>query len=147
MACTTTCSLPQPVRAELVETAAQFMNLMPDALTISLDEEIGEGVVLSPAVPDRRMTIKEIARRCWIESRKTIAAAVSHRPISCPPAYVTTFAEVEVNTWTGQVSTHRVALMKIASLRLSYQVSFRLAASFNYRRCQEGASDNDRFQG
>ncbi len=98
------------VRTELVETAAQFMNVMPDTLTISLNEELGHGVVHFPAVPDRRMTVKEIARRCWIESRKTIAAVVSHRPVSCPPAYVTTFAEVEVDTWTGQVRIHRVAM-------------------------------------
>jgi xanthine dehydrogenase molybdenum-binding subunit len=98
------------VSAELLETAAQFMDLMPDSLTISLDEELGEGVVHSLTVPDRRMTIKEIARQCWIESRKTIAAAVSYRPVSCPPAYVSTFIEVEVDTWTGQVRTHRVAM-------------------------------------
>lgn len=98
------------VRQEILETAAMFMNLMPQALTIRLDEELDQGVVYTPSLPDRRMTIRDIARRCWTESRKTIASAVSHRPIACPPAYVSTYVEVVVDTWTGQVRTRRIAM-------------------------------------
>jgi len=100
----------QAVRSELLETAAMFMNVMPEALTLRPDEGLGQGVVYAPAIPDRQMTIRDIARRCWSESRKTIAALVSHRPTSCPPAYVTTFVEVEVDTWTGKVETRRAAM-------------------------------------
>jgi xanthine dehydrogenase molybdenum-binding subunit len=35
---------------------------------------------------------------------------VSYRPTNCPPAYVTVFLEVEVDTWTGQVQTRRVVM-------------------------------------
>ena len=47
------------------------------------------------------MTIGEIATRCWTDSWKTIASVESYRPVNCPPAYVTVFVEVEVDTWTG----------------------------------------------
>ncbi len=95
------------VREELVETAARYLNVMPEALAVDLDEELGQGVIYAQAIPDRRMTIGEIATRCWTESWKTVAAVVSYRPVNCPPAYVTVFVEVEVDAWTGQVRTVR----------------------------------------
>jgi xanthine dehydrogenase molybdenum-binding subunit len=98
------------VRQELIETAARYLNVMPEALAFQRDEDGDQGVVYAPAIPDRRMTIGEIATRCWAESWKTIAAVVSYRPVHCPPAYVTVFLEVEVDTWTGQVRTLRAAL-------------------------------------
>jgi xanthine dehydrogenase molybdenum-binding subunit len=56
------------------------------------------------------MTIGEIATRCWTESWKTIASVESYRPVNCPPAYVSVFLEVEVDTWTGKVSTSRAVM-------------------------------------
>jgi xanthine dehydrogenase molybdenum-binding subunit len=100
----------QQVRRELLETAARYLNVMPDALTIEMDEALGQGVIFAPTIPDRRMTVGELATRCWMESWKTIAAVDSYRPISCPPAYVTVFVEIELDTWTGQVRTTRAAM-------------------------------------
>ncbi len=100
----------QKVRQELLETAARYLNVMPDALTLELDRNLGQGVIYPPAIPDRRMTIAEVATRCWTESWKTIAAVESYRPTSCPPAYVTAFVEVEVDTWTGVVRTVRAVM-------------------------------------
>jgi xanthine dehydrogenase molybdenum-binding subunit len=100
----------QQVRSELLETAAQFLDVMPEGLTLGLDEELGQGVVYAPSIPDRRMTIAEIATKCWTRSWKVIAAVDSYRPTNCPPAYVTTFLEVEVDTWTGQVRTLRAVM-------------------------------------
>ena len=100
----------EKVRQELLETAAHYLNVMPEALTIELDEELGQGVVYTPVILDRRMTIGEIATRCWAESWKTIAAVESYRPVNCPPAYVSVFVEVEVDTWTGLVRTVRAAM-------------------------------------
>jgi xanthine dehydrogenase molybdenum-binding subunit len=100
----------EKVRQELLETAARFLNVMPEALALRLDEELGQGVVYAPAIPERRTTIGEIATRCWTESWKTIAAVVSYRPVHCPPAYVSVFLEVEVDTWTGQVRTMRAVM-------------------------------------
>jgi len=98
------------VRKDILETAAKFLNMYPDALDLRLDPELGQGVVYAPSIPDRKLTLKEIATRCWSESWKTIAAVESYRPTSCPPAYVAVFLEVEVDTWTGQVRTVNAAL-------------------------------------
>ena len=98
------------VRKDILETAARFLNMYPDALDLRLDPELGQGVVYAPSIPDRRMSLKDIATRCWSESWKTIAAVESYRPTSCPPAYVAVFLEVEVDTWTGQVRTVNAAL-------------------------------------
>jgi len=98
------------VRKEILDTAARFMNLYPDALELKLDPELGQSVVYASSIPDRRMSLKEIATRCWSESWKTIAAVESYRPTNCPPAYVAVFLEVEVDTWTGAVRTVKAAL-------------------------------------
>ena len=98
------------VRQELLETAAHYLNVMPDALTLKVDKQQSQGMVYAPSIPEKRMTISEIVTRCWTESWKTIAAVESYRPVNCPPAYVTVFVEVEVDTWTGEVRTKRAAM-------------------------------------
>ncbi|MFQ6099812.1 MAG: xanthine dehydrogenase family protein molybdopterin-binding subunit [Anaerolineae bacterium] len=100
----------QSVRREILETAARYLNVMPEALTLRLDEETAQAVIYAPSIPDRQMTLAELATRCWTESWKTIAAVESYRPVHCPPAYVSVFLEVEVDTWTGQVRTVRAAM-------------------------------------
>jgi xanthine dehydrogenase molybdenum-binding subunit len=100
----------QTVRNEIIEAAASFMNVMPGALTLRLDEEQGQAIIYAPAIPDRTMTLAELATRCWSESRKTLAAVESYRATNCPPAYVTVFLAVEVDTWTGQVRTERAVM-------------------------------------
>ena len=100
----------EQVRQELFETAAHYLNVMPEALELRLDEARGQCVIYAPSIPDRQMTLAELATRCWTESWKTIASVVSYRPVNCPPAYVTVFVEVEVDTWTGQVRTTRAVL-------------------------------------
>ena len=98
------------VRREILATAARYLNVMPEALDLRLDAEAGQCVIYAPSIPDRQMTLAELATRCWTESWKTIAAVESYRPVNCPPAYVTVFVEVEVDTWTGQVRTRRAVL-------------------------------------
>ncbi|MGD2178323.1 MAG: xanthine dehydrogenase family protein molybdopterin-binding subunit [Anaerolineae bacterium] len=98
------------VREEMIETAARFLEVMPGALDVELDTELGQSVIYAPAIPDRRMTLAELATRCWSESRKTLAAVVSYRATNCPPAYVTVFVDVEVDAWTGQVRTNRAVM-------------------------------------
>jgi xanthine dehydrogenase molybdenum-binding subunit len=100
----------QEVKRDLLETAAHYMNVRPDALMLRMDETLGQGLLYVPSIPDRKMTIGEIATRCWTDSWKTIAAVESYRPVNCPPAYVSVFLEVEVDTWTGKVSTQRAVL-------------------------------------
>ena len=61
-------------------------------------------------MPEKQMTIGQLATRCWTDSWKTIAAVDSYRPVNCPPAYVSVFVEVEVDTWTGKVRTVQAVL-------------------------------------
>ena len=98
------------LRAEILVTAAKYLNVYPDSLDLRLDREEGQAVVFSPAIGCCRMTLKELATRCWMESWKTLAAVESYRPTNCPPAYVSVFLEVEVDTWTGQVTTKHAVM-------------------------------------
>ncbi len=100
----------QTLRREILETASHYMNVTDTALQLRLDEDLGQSVIYAPAIPDRRMTLAELATRCWEESWKTMAAVESYRPVHCPPAYVTVFVDVEVDTWTGQVRTVRAVM-------------------------------------
>ncbi|MFB3853159.1 MAG: xanthine dehydrogenase family protein molybdopterin-binding subunit [Vicinamibacterales bacterium] len=100
----------QNVREEILQTAARFMNVQPAALSIRYDETTGQATVFAPSLPGRKLTIAEIAARCWKESWKTIASVVSYRPVYCPPAYVSVFLDVEVDTWTGAVRTVKAVM-------------------------------------
>ena len=76
------------VRQELIQTAAQFLNLMPEALTLTIDKDQKNGMIYCPSIPERRISIRDVARRCWTESRKTSlrssasALRAVHRPMS-----------------------------------------------------------------
>ncbi len=100
----------ESVRREILETAARYLNVMPDALELTFDPDADQAVVYAPAIPERRITLAELATRCWTESWKTIAAVESYRPTNCPPAYVAVFVKVEVDTWTGRVRTLKAVL-------------------------------------
>lgn len=98
------------VKQEIFETAARFLNVQPESLVMKMDDEQKQAVIYVPSIPEKKMTLKQVASRCWAESWKTIAKVDSYRPVNCPPAYVTVFVEVEVDTWTGKVRTLRTIL-------------------------------------
>jgi xanthine dehydrogenase molybdenum-binding subunit len=98
------------LRKEVLETAAGYLPTYPDSLALRLDHERGQAVIFSPTIESCAMTLQELATRCWTESRKTLAAVESYRPTNCPPAYVSVFLEVEVDTWTGVVRTKKAVM-------------------------------------
>jgi len=98
------------VKAQLLAYAARVLGLEADALVIEPDERLGQGVIHCPSVPDRRITVGALAKLCQTNSWGSIAAVESLRQVNCPPAYVTYFVELEVDTETGQVTTRRVAI-------------------------------------
>jgi xanthine dehydrogenase molybdenum-binding subunit len=100
----------EAVRQDLVNTAARYLDVMPESITFKFDEALNQGLLFVPSIPNKRLTVADIATRCWTESTKTIASVVSYRPTSCPPAYVTVFLEVEVDTWTGAVRTSHAVM-------------------------------------
>lgn len=100
----------QKVKKEILETASRYLNIYPDGLEIRLDDAAGETIIYCPAIQEKTMTLKQLATRCWTDSWKTIAAVDSYRPANCPPAYVSVFLEVEVDTWTGTVKIIRAVM-------------------------------------
>lgn len=97
-------------RVKLLDYAARALEVLPEALVIEPDPELGQGVIYCPSMPDRRMTVGEVARMCHVNSWGTIAAVESLRQVTAPPAYVTYFLELEVDTETGYVRTVAAAL-------------------------------------
>jgi xanthine dehydrogenase molybdenum-binding subunit len=74
---------------------------------MELDEEVGQGVVFVDGVPEKRVTIGEVAKTAQNNAWGTIAAAESLRQVSCPPCFIAYFIEVEVNTETGVIKPVR----------------------------------------
>ena len=108
--CGAAVKVAEKIRQEIFETAGRYLNVQPDALKMKLDEAAGQCLIYVPSIPDKRMTLKELATKCWTDSWKTMAQVSSYRPTNCPPAYVTMFLEVEVDTWTGIVRTARTVI-------------------------------------
>jgi xanthine dehydrogenase molybdenum-binding subunit len=98
------------VKAQLLEYAGRILDLMTDSLVIEPDEELGQGVIFCPSIPDRRITVGELAKFLQVNSWGTVAAVESLRQVAAPPAYVTYFVEIEVDTETGNVRTLKAAL-------------------------------------
>jgi len=98
------------LREEILETAAKYLNVYPDSLDLQVDETAGQAVIFSPAIDCCRMTLEELAKKCWMESWKTLASVESYRPTNCPPAYVSVFLELEIDTWTGVVKTKKAVM-------------------------------------
>jgi xanthine dehydrogenase molybdenum-binding subunit len=97
-------------RVKLLEYAGRILGMQPDALVIEPDEQLGQGVIYCAALPEQRITVGAVAKTCQVNSWGTIAAVESLRQVHCPPAYVVYFVEVDVDTWTGQVTTTQAAI-------------------------------------
>src|SRR5581483_2630680 len=60
--------------------------------------------------PERRITLGALAKQLQINSWGTMAAVESLRQVNCPPAYVTYFVDLTVDTETGHVTTNRAVI-------------------------------------
>jgi xanthine dehydrogenase molybdenum-binding subunit len=98
------------VREKLLHFAAQLLNVQPSALDIRPDAKLGQGVIYCESLPEKTLTIGELASYCRAKSLGTFQAADSFRPVVCPPAYVVQFVEVEVDTETGMIRPVHIAL-------------------------------------
>lgn len=98
------------VKEKILAYAGRVLDLMKEALIIEADEELGQGVIYCPSYPEKKITVGELARYLQVNSWGTIAAVESVRQVQAPPAYVTKFVEVEVDTETGHVRTVSAAL-------------------------------------
>ncbi len=98
------------VREKLLHFAAQLLEVQPSTLDIRPDMERGQGVIYCEALPEKTITIGELASYARTKSLGTFQAAESFRPVVCPPAYVVQFVEVEIDTETGIIRPIRAAL-------------------------------------
>lgn len=98
------------VKAQIIDWAARVLDVLPESLVIEPDEDLGQGVIYCPNLAERRMTVGELARYLHLNSLGTISSSQSMRQVNCPPAYVSYYVEVEVDTDTGQIHTRRAAL-------------------------------------
>jgi xanthine dehydrogenase molybdenum-binding subunit len=100
------------VRQQMLEYAADLLGsgVQVSALSIRPDEELDQGLISCDAIPDMRMTVREVAATARARSEKTFASVASLRQSHGPPAFVTHFIEVEINIETGQVRTLRVVI-------------------------------------
>jgi xanthine dehydrogenase molybdenum-binding subunit len=97
-------------KAIMLDYAARVLGVEPESLVVEPDEALGQGVIYCPNVPERRITVGALAKLCQTNSWGTIAAVESLRQVNAPPAYVSYFVEVEVDTLTGQVRTLRAVI-------------------------------------
>ncbi|RQG88068.1 xanthine dehydrogenase family protein molybdopterin-binding subunit [Natrarchaeobius halalkaliphilus] len=93
------------VREQLVENAARLLDVHPDAVLLEPDAGGDAGRVYVEGIPEKEMTIGEVARTAEQRNWGTMAAVESNRQIACPPAYAAQFVEVEVDMKTGHIET------------------------------------------
>ncbi|MEW6242920.1 MAG: xanthine dehydrogenase family protein molybdopterin-binding subunit [Bacillota bacterium] len=101
----------EQVRQKILEFAARILEQNPRDLSLARNEEIGQAVIYPTGLPDRYITLGEVAKTAQIKSWGTIAATDSYRQKNCPPCFVTHFVEVEVEKRTGRVRIVRAALL------------------------------------
>ena len=95
-------------KEKLLEYAAKILDVNPDALMIRPDETVGQGMVYVEALPEKKITVGEVAEHARNKNWGSIAATESYRPTAGPPHFTTFFVEVEVDTETGIVRPIRV---------------------------------------
>ncbi len=98
------------VKQQIFDYASRILGLQADSLVIEPDTELMQGVIYCPNFPERRITLGALAKQLQINSWGTMAAVESLRQVNCPPAYVTYFVDITVDTETGQVTTNRAVI-------------------------------------
>lgn len=100
----------QKVKQQIFDYASRVLGMQADSLVIEPDYELMQGVIYCPNFPERRITLGALAKQLQINSWGTMAAVESLRQVNCPPAYVTYFVDLTVDTETGQVTTNRAVI-------------------------------------
>ncbi len=98
------------LREKLFVVAGEIMQEKPDDLEVVMDPEQHQGCVQVKDYPGKRMTLNEIARDCWINSRGTLVHSESYRQKNAPPCFTVHFVEVEVDMETGVITLPRVLI-------------------------------------
>jgi xanthine dehydrogenase molybdenum-binding subunit len=97
-------------KEKLLDMAGRILQAPTAGLRMDLDEEVGQGVIFVDGVPEKRVTIGEVAKTAQLLGWGTISASDSLRQVSCPPCFIAHFIEVEVNTETGAIKPTRAVI-------------------------------------
>ena len=93
----------EKVRAQVLALAATMLNADAEALAC------GNNEVWVAAEPERRIAIGDVALQALYKEKMQIMDGASHFNTDSPPPFCATFAEVEVDTETGQVRVLHLA--------------------------------------
>ncbi len=85
----------------ILDWAARLLETPADEL------ETGEGRVFKKAEPSASLTIREVLEWAQSQDLGTAIGVASYRATACPPHFVVTFIEVDVDTMTGEVRVVR----------------------------------------
>ncbi len=92
----------------LFEYASRIINAPIDSLKTRTDPEGKEGIIYVEGMPEKHISIREVAETAMNNDWGTAISARSVRKVNCPPAYTSFFVEVEVDMDTGLVRIVRV---------------------------------------
>jgi len=91
------------VRGQVLAMAAKMLDVPAENL------DCGHNEVFSTTNPERRVSIGEVALQALYKEKTQIMDGASHFNTDSPPPFCATFAEVEVDTQTGQVRVLHLA--------------------------------------
>ncbi len=125
----------EAIKEQVLERAALMLSVPKEDLHLA-----EEGVV---AGDGRRVTMEEIAlHSLHRKDQRQIAAFASHVSPECPPVFAVQFAEVEVDTETGQVTPLRLVIavspgMVVNPTTALGQLEGGQATALGYALCEE----------
>jgi len=91
----------EKVKQVLMKWGAEILEAPADDLVAK------EGKIFVVGSPDKSVTIKEVVQIAQSRGWGSAQAEASVRPDACPPHFIVSFAEVEVDTQTGHVTVVR----------------------------------------
>lgn len=99
------------LRRKILEYAGRLLDEDSEILDLAFDEEKGNTVIFVKEYPQKQITLGKVAKMAQIYSWGTMMATDSYRQKNCPPCFVTHYLEVEVDTYTGQVTMPRALML------------------------------------
>jgi putative selenate reductase molybdopterin-binding subunit len=129
----------EKIRAQIFERAAQMLTVSPDGLTLR-----GRQVI---APNGSAVTLQAIAlNSLHTTDQQQIMASASHMSMHSPPPFAAQYAEVEVDTETGQVTVQKLVMAVDCGTAINPrtaqgQIEGGLVQALGYAVCEEMVID------
>ncbi|MBW2058089.1 MAG: xanthine dehydrogenase family protein molybdopterin-binding subunit [Deltaproteobacteria bacterium] len=92
----------------LLGYASRILDAPVASLKIRPDEEQKQGVIYVEGMPEKHLTIREVAQTAMNKNWGTAIASKSVRMVNCPPCFTTYYVQVLVDMETGRVKIEKV---------------------------------------